>query len=122
MSAPIKLPEKYYNKSTPALLELKIAMESRMDEIREQLSQARAKARDESELISEPWYQRATKARRLYGRDIQRILLELARRNEKRRQDGESLGDHFISVARRRMDPGFFRNLMTEAQEECHVE
>jgi hypothetical protein len=121
MPGPLKLPENYRSMPDVELLELKLAMEARINDIKEQLSRARERQENSGESIEPGWMSRTEKSRRLYGHDVQRIQLELKRRNDSKKERGASLGDHFIKVARRRLDSDFFAEIMNEAREECYA-
>lgn len=118
MSILLKLPDNYASLSDADLLELKLAMEIRIDEIVEQLARTKSESTDAG-YMKTTWYLRAKRARVIYGRDIQRIQLELSRRKNRRRSEGPFLGERFITVARRRLDPEFFSELLAEAKEDC---
>ncbi|OPY16253.1 MAG: hypothetical protein A4E69_00273 [Syntrophus sp. PtaB.Bin138] len=120
MSMLLKLPDNYASLSDADLLELRLAMEIRIDEITEQFARTKADSTDER-YMKTTWYLRAKRARVIYGRDIQRIQLELSRRKGKRRAASPFLGERFIDVARRRLDQEFFSELLAEAKEDCHA-
>lgn len=118
MRTPLKLPNDYQSMPTPELLVLKAQMEERGDDIKNQLARVREKSNRTGEYANGEWYARALSAARKYGRDIQHIQAELAKRKHERHVSGESIENLFVTVARRRLDQTVFNTIMFEAREE----
>jgi hypothetical protein len=87
--------------------------------IKAQLEAAKGKAVANGEYSDPDWFSRAQFALRMKGREHQMILTEIAaRRKEEKRKANDTVERRFIDVARRRLDPELFGELMREAQEE----
>lgn len=106
------------------LLNEKLDVEEEIVQIRGQISTAVANQKKTGEYADPDWFARAHAALRCKGREAQEIQLELsdvgaAIKARARSRAGVAWSDKaFIRVARRRLDPALFDELMREATEE----
>lgn len=115
----ILLPDKYETQPAAKLLNIKLQMEKRIDEIQGQIDRAKLLAATPTDGFgSRSWQQRAVKSRKAYGRDIQLIQNVLESRKEEQKASTPPLADHFVTIARRRLDETVFNDIMNEAREE----
>lgn len=127
---PLKLPSNFRALDTDQLFEIKLAMEIRAAEIDSQLTEAKDKARTSGtydNIIG--WVLRAKAARAAYTRDMRQIQNEIAERKKSPEpppprtapppaQVDRSLEAIFVEIAKRRLTPSLFEDLLQEAREE----
>ena len=119
MQAILKLPEKYESMPAITLLTIKLSMEERIDEIKDQINRGKAlPEQPENGFGSKDWLRRANKSRKAYARDTQRIQNELKNRKDNIKTQRPTLENSFVTVARRRLDETVFNSIMNEAREE----
>lgn len=122
MQTILKLPAGYQQLPAAELLTIKLQMEERIDEIKEQIERAISMTEKPSNGFgSKSWHQRAVKSRKAYARDIQRIQLELKSHKDLQKARPPRLENNFITVARRRLDETVFNDIMNEAREELQA-
>lgn len=102
---------------TEQLLDMKMEIDSALDDIKNQLD--RAKANAQQGIMAEPdWFARINGAKRILGRKSQRIQMELSKRKEQARRDHKSYQAAFIAVAKRILSADLYTRIETEAREE----
>lgn len=96
------------------LMQLKHRMEDENDSIRDQLRRAEAHQKSTGEYADPNWYWSAVRAYKYRTRTVQAIQIELSKRKV---TDRSRVPDNFMDVARLRLDPELFQELLREAQE-----
>jgi predicted kinase len=88
-------------------------------QIRLHINEAKAKVILDGEYSDPHWYAKANYALRMKGIEHQSILTELAkRRRENRVNSREMWTEQFVTIAKRKLDPVVFRDILVEAQSE----
>lgn len=101
------------------------ALEKRLAEVTEELARvktqldfAKSKAAVTRDFSNKDWFNRARHAMRMKGREHQLILAELGkRRKAERSARNDSVERRFMQVAKRRLAPSLFMELVAEAEE-----
>jgi hypothetical protein len=122
MQTILKLPAGYQQLPATELLTIKLQMEERIDEIKDQIERVKSMTEKPTNGFgSKSWHQRAVKSRKAYARDIQRIQLELKTRKDTQKTGAPRLENNFVTIARRRLDETVFNDIMNEAREELQA-
>jgi len=103
---PLKLPRDLSGVSIDELAELKLRFETEISGITDQIDAAKERGN-----IDRAWMKRADAARRIYGRDCQRIQIEQGRR---KRTQTASFERRFVDAAKRRLTEDVFQGIMQE--------
>lgn len=102
------------------LLALKHDVHERLDSIKSQLYQAKAKVVTEGQYSDPTWYRRAEGAKRHLGRTMQLISQELRARRlaqaEVSRSTNRTFSQLFVDAARETLNPDLFDELIDEAK------
>ena len=106
---PIKLPPDLTKLSVDELATLKLYCEKEIDNITAQINGARERGK-----VDKNWLKKAEAARRIYGRDCQRIQIEQGRR---KRAQTASFERRFVDAAKRRLNEDVYQGIMNEALE-----
>ena len=105
------------------LLKRKLEVEEQIQSIKAQIQAAKHKVKEFGEYSDRDWYQKVNGARRVYGRFLQAIQNELARRRDSGENDFETRRvktlQAFINIAENRLDEGLFESLLEDAR--AHV-
>ena len=96
------------------LMQLKHRMEDENDSIRDQLRRAEAHQKSTGEYADPNWYWSAVRAYKYRTRTVQAIQIELSKRKV---ADRTRVPDSFMDIARLRLAPELFQDLLREAQE-----
>ena len=96
------------------LMQLKHRMEDENDSIRDQLRRAEAHQKSTGEYADPNWYWSAVRAYKYRTRTVQAIQIELSKRKV---ADRTRVPDSFMDIARLRLAPELFQELLHEAQE-----
>ena len=96
------------------LMQLKYRMEDENDSIRDQLRRAEAHQKSTGEYADPNWYWSAVRAYKYRTRTVQAIQIELSKRKV---ADRSRVPDNFMDIARLRLAPELFQELLREAQE-----
>lgn len=96
------------------LMQLKHRMEDENDSIRDQLRRAEAHQKSTGEYADPNWYWSAVRAYKYRTRTVQAIQIELSKRKV---ADRSRVPDNFMDIARLRLAPELFQELLREAQE-----
>lgn len=105
---PLKLPD-LSTASSEELAETKLRFEDEIFKINLQIDAAKERGS-----VDRGWLRKAESARRMYGRDCQRIQIEQGRR---KKSHTISFERRFIEAARRRLNEEVYKSLMDEALE-----
>lgn len=101
--------------SPDALLDLKLRLEEEIDDIKRQITEARAYAAAENVYADRDWYWAAVTAQRKKGRQVQAI--QLALKKKKQRPRIRSVPDAFMDIARAWLPSEMFQEMFEEAKE-----
>ena len=96
-----------------ALLRARVRIEKEMDAIRSQIATAQARFYDTGERADRAWWASAHAALRSKGKRVQSVQDELG---ELRRAEAHRLEAEFVFVAKRRLRPELYDELMEEAR------
>lgn len=100
-------------KSRDDLLKMKALLELEIGVMRTKIQEAQVRARQLGDYASPAWWARVHRARRILGRQVQQVQLELGRLKQKR---ARSVEDHFFDVCRERMDDANFKVYLETAK------
>lgn len=91
--------------------------------INTQVDRAKSNAAATGNYSDRDWFQRASAARRLHGVEQQLIQAELGkRRKAERRAINNRIEGRFIEVAKRKLDPQLYQELMAEVEATVRAE
>lgn len=106
-----KLPREQLDSALAALAE-------QMAGIKAQLDEAKGHAAVEGDYSDREWFNSARNALRIKGQLHQQVAQEIGRRNRlEKAQRANAREVHFVRIARRRLDPDLFREIMDEAKD-----
>ena len=100
---PIKIDGRTYDLaelSREELLDLKLGLDTTVDDIRTQLDQARSRARASGQYADPRWYHSARRARQRVARKSQTIQHQLSRRKQARRSQGDPFPRRFMKATK----------------------
>ena len=100
-------------KSRDDLLKLKSLLELEIGVMRTKIQQAQVRARQLGDYASPAWWARVHQAKRILGRQVQQIQLELGRHKTKR---VTSVEEHFLNICRERLEPATFKTFLETAK------
>lgn len=97
------------------LNELREYLQDDLDSINTQLADAKATRIKTGEYADIDWFNAAILAKRLRGRAVQAIQIELSKRNRERSKD-RSLSEYFVDVAKEFLVRDTFDDILSEAE------
>ncbi len=100
-------------KSREDLLKIKALLELEIGVMRTKIQQAQVRARQLGDYASPAWWARVHQAKRILGRQVQQIQLELGRSKAQRVL---SVEEHFLNVCRERLDSTTFTTFLETAK------
>jgi hypothetical protein len=110
--------EKNLNLSTMSraeLLDLKMKLDTELDDIKDQIKRAEAHTAQTGEYAEPAWYWSAVRARKHKGRQSQAVQMELSKRRKERKKV-DPLANYFMNAARHTLDPNTFNEILSLAR------
>ena len=102
--------------STIELEDARDELEIKIITIKGQVELAKSEAKVAGEFSDIYWFNKAKQALRISGQQHQFIIRELAtRRKEKKKIEDNSVENHFVNIARSKLDEDVFLNILQEA-------
>ena len=102
--------------STIELEDARDELEIKITTIKGQVELAKAEAKAAGEYSDIYWFNKAKQALRISGQQHQFVIRELAARRKKSKGDNDnSVENHFINIARTKLDDVVFQDILQEA-------
>jgi len=106
-------------KTADELLDRAEVIANTLAQIKNQIAEAKSKARTNGERVDDEWLTKAGVALRMKGAEHQRLLRRIATARKKEREaKGATFGKRFIDEARRVLDAHTYRAIMTAAHQD----